>query len=85
MTNTDPTRARIEKLSAACKLLETDILELTNEIIESELSREQLFTELRNTRRELYKEFEKIQQQLNDSDLPTNVTISQVRKREHSV
>lgn len=85
MTNTNPTREKIEKLSTSCKLLESDIQELTNEIIESELSREQLISELKNARRQLYKEFEKIQEQLNDLDLQTSAEISQPRKRDHSV
>lgn len=83
MANTDPTKERIEKLSATCKLLESDIQELTSEIVESELSREQLILELKNARRELYKEFEKIQEQLNDLELQPNVEL--FRKRDHSV
>lgn len=60
MTSED--KGRIEKLNTTCKLLEADIQNLTSEIIESELSREQLILELKNARRQLYKEFEKIRE-----------------------
>lgn len=75
MANID--KERIEKLTTQCKLLETDIQELTSEIIESELSREQLILKLKNVRRQLYKEFEKIQEQLNDLNLPNSAEVCQ--------
>lgn len=83
MTSED--KGRIEKLNTTCKLLEADIQNLTSEIIESELSREQLILELKNARRQLYKEFEKIREGLSDIDLNTSAERSQKRKREQSV
>lgn len=82
MTSED--KGRIEKLNTTCKLLEADIQNLTSEIIESELSREQLILELKNARRQLYKEFEKIREGLSDIDLNTSAERSQKRKREQS-
>lgn len=72
-------RSRIEKLSEKCKLLEEDIKHLTSEIIELELSREQLLLELKNIRRELHKEFEKFQK------VNSNVESLKRHKRENSV
>lgn len=83
MTSED--KGRIEKLNTTCKLLEADIQNLTSEIIESELSREQLILELKNARRQLYREFEKIREGLSDIDLNTSAERSQKRKREQSV
>lgn len=59
-------RNKIDKLKETCKLLELDIQELTSEIIEQELSRETLIKELKSARRQLYREFEKIQGGLSD-------------------
>lgn len=73
------TRDRIEKLSEKCKLLEEDIKHQTSEIIELELSREYSLLELKNIRRQLHKEFEKVQ------EVNTNVEISKRHKREKSV
>lgn len=62
----------IKKLSDTCKLLEAEIQDLTSEIIESELSREQLIKELKKARRLLYQEFEKLQEDLSDLSLNGN-------------
>lgn len=72
MTSTDTDRERIDNLNEKCRLLQTDINELTSEIIEMELSREILINELKQARRELYREFAKIQKSLNDSDSNKN-------------
>lgn len=78
-------RDKLKKLSETCKLLELDIQELTSEIIESELSREQLISELKKARRQLYKEFEKIQETLSDSNVNTSDTSSRKHERQNSV
>lgn len=65
-------REKVERLRETCRLLEIDIQELTSEIIESELSREKLIEELKNVRRQLYREFERVQESLNDLDINKN-------------
>lgn len=49
---------KINKLRETCRRLEIDIQELTSEIIESQLSLENLLEELKIARRELYSEVE---------------------------
>lgn len=58
---------KLEELKEACRLLEIDIQELISEIIELELSRENLIEELKNFRRELYQEFKNLNKN-NSSD-----------------
>lgn len=58
---------KINSLKETCRLLETDIQELTSEIIELEISRENLTEELKKARKTLYKEIEKNEQDKNKS------------------
>lgn len=68
MSTTNIDSEKIRKLRETCQLLEIDIQEVTSEIIELRLSREKLIKQLEKARRQLYHEFEKIQENLNDSD-----------------
>lgn len=72
MTSTDANRKNLDRLHETCRLLEIDIAEITSEIIELEISRDTLIKELTSARKVLYKEFEKIQQYLNDLDPDKN-------------
>lgn len=53
-------RDRVENLSERCKVVEENIKHLTSEIIELELSREQLLCELKNIRRELHEKLQEV-------------------------
>lgn len=59
MNETD--KEKIENLRNICHSLEVDIQETNSEIFELEISRDTLIEKLKEARRELYKEFERIQ------------------------
>lgn len=63
---------KFEKLRKTCRLLELDIQETTNEIIELELSRENLIKELKNSRRKLYIEIAKLMESSSTEEIPIN-------------
>lgn len=60
---------KIGKLKETCRLLEMDIQEITSEIIELQLSLENLIGELKIARRELYIELGKFNNLLNSQEL----------------